>query len=207
MTLSPDLFAQLHIAEELKIEGKHTEAIAVLENILLSAPDCVEAFEEIADNELSLGAQDRATKAAQQALSLNPKSCPALYILGFIASHHLRWKESIELLQKANHLEPNDSEILRCLGWSLFMHGDQLSGLVTLERALNLDSDSPYTLCDLGMIHLHLHDPEKALSLFEHALKIDPTHLRTLECIEMAKELQAILEHAPKGKKKRPPSL
>ncbi len=191
MTLPPDVFEQLHMAEELKIAGQHTEALALLESLLLEFPQCPEIFEEIADNELSLGEHHRAQKAAQQALTLNPDSCPALYILGFIFSHQKKWKESISFLQKANHLEPNDSEILRCLGWSLFMNGDQVSGLVTLERALNLDTDSVYILCDLGMIHLHLRSTQKALSLFEHALTIDPLNVRTLECLEMAKELDS----------------
>jgi tetratricopeptide (TPR) repeat protein len=197
--LSPELFDALHEAEDLKIAGKYQEAITLLEQIIIHNPQCSEAFEELADNEVSLGEYVRAKKAALAALSLNPQSGSSLYILGFVSSHEMKWEESISYLQKANRLEPNDAEILRCLGWSVFMNGDQISGLVTLERALNLDTHNVYILCDLGVVHLQLDHLEKARSLFQHALKIDPENMRTLECLRMVDELST-----PSKKKRKP---
>ena len=185
---------QIRHAEDLKFDGKHEEAIVLLEQLLAEKPDCVPALEEIADNEMSLGRMERATRAALNAKALDPKSVAAHYVLGFIASHEARWKESIEWLRTANELEPNDAEILRCLGWSLYSGGQDVEGLVTLERALNLDPENPLILSDLGVVYLRTQDVRKAISLFERALAIDPDNERAAECLMMATH---VLQHMP----------
>ena len=182
-------------ALEHKFHGEYEEALQLLETMLLANPENIEAMEEVADNELSLGRYERASRAASEVLSLDSKSCNAHYILGFIASHEERWVDSIRSLSTANHLEPNDPEILRCLGWSLFSSGDMVEGLVTLERALNLEPDNPLTLCDLGVVHLRLKTYPKALALLERAREIDPENERVQECLEMARR---IAEHVSK---------
>lgn len=146
-------------------------------------------MEEVADNELSLGRHERALRAAKEVLALDPQSCNAHYIIGFIASHQERWLDSITSLSSANHIEPNEPEILRCLGWSLFSSGDMVEGLVTLERALNLESDNPLTLCDLGVVHLRLKNYPKALALLERAQELDPENERVIECLQMARRI------------------
>jgi tetratricopeptide (TPR) repeat protein len=70
-----------------------------------------------------------------------------------------------------------------------------VEGLVTLERALNLEPDNPLTLCDLGVVHLRLKTYPKALALLERAREIDPENERVQECLEMARR---IAEHVSK---------
>ena len=48
---------------------------------------------------------------------------------------------------------------------------------MTLERALNLDSESPLTLCDLGVSYLQMQNFPKAKALFERALQLDPDYV------------------------------
>lgn len=188
--MQPNRFAQfLKRAEELKFEARHEEAIILLEQILMADPDCAEALEEIADNELSLGRYDRAELAAKQVLALDTESCNAHYILGFIASQDERWTDSVRELKEANRLEANDPEILRCLGWSLFSSGESIPGLVTLERALNLDDQNPLILCDLGVVCLKMKQFAKAISLLQRALEIDPMSDRAKECLDMARRI------------------
>jgi hypothetical protein len=45
---------QLEQAEQLKLSGKHADALVILERLLLDDPANVSALEEVADNELSL---------------------------------------------------------------------------------------------------------------------------------------------------------
>jgi Tfp pilus assembly protein PilF len=177
-------------AEQLKLDAQHEEALIILEQILARDPNNVEALEEVADNELSLERYDRAERAANQALAIDDQSFDAYYILGFVASAKEEWAKSVELLKLANKLEPNNPEILRCLGWSLFNHGDMLEGVVTLERALNLEDDNPLILCDLGVVSLRMKDFPKAKALLERALEIDPSNTRVQECLEMANRIQ-----------------
>lgn len=192
--LPPDILERLELAEQLKLTGKHHEAIAILEDLLLEDPSNVSALEEIADNELSLERFDRAETAAKQAIDMDPSSYTGHYIMGFVRSHERSWDAAFSHLKEANKLKPNNPEILRCLGWVLFNMGQRPQGIVTLERALNLDNDSTLTLCDLGVAYLDLKNFSKAKALFLRALDLDPTNPRAKECIaavdRFEKELQ-----------------
>ena len=183
----------LEEAERLKINCHHTEAIAILEDLLAEDPGNVAALEEVADNELSLENYDRAMNAASQAAALEPESYTAHYILGFIRSLKEDWEKSLEDLQIANQLKPNNPEILRCLGWVLFNAGKRVQGVVTLERALNLDPINTLSLCDLGVCYLHIRKYEKAHDLFRKALVIEPGNERAQECIEAIARLQRVV--------------
>lgn len=173
-------------AEQMKLDARHEEALVILEEILAKDPNNIIALEEIADNELSLERYDRAEIAANRALSLDSGSFDAHYVLGFVASVREEWDKSVDSLKISNRLEPNNPEILRCLGWSLFSAGKTLEGVVTLERALNLEDANPLILCDLGVVYLKMKQFPKARALLERALEIDPQNLRVKECLEMA---------------------
>ncbi len=181
---SPDTLDRLERAEKLKLEGKYDEALVILEELLLEDPENVSALEEVADNELSLGHFDRAQAAASEAVALDQNSYTGYYILGFLRSQEEKWAESIVLLRKANILQPNCGEILRCLGWAIFSEGQRAQGIVTLERALNLDAENTLTLCDLGVAYLQSHHFIKAKTLFLRALDIEPGHPRARECLQ-----------------------
>jgi Tfp pilus assembly protein PilF len=180
---SPETLERLERAEQLKLEGKHREALGILEELLLEDPENVSALEEVADNELSLGEYKRAEAAAKQAIALDAASYTGQYILGFLRSRTEQWAEAVTHLRQANQLKSNNAEILRCLGWALFHSGQRAQGIVTLERALNLDADSALTLCDLGVAYLEVQNFAKSRILLEHALDLEPGNVRARECL------------------------
>jgi Flp pilus assembly protein TadD len=182
--IPPSILERLEKAEHLKLSGKHIEALAILEELVLEDPSNVAALEEIADNELSLERYARAEIAATQAVALDPSSYTGHYILGFIRSQQTKWEDALRRLKEANRLKANNPEILRCLGWVLFKMGQRPQGVVTLERSLNLDSDNTLTLCDLGVAYLELRNFQKARALFLRALDLDPQNPRARECTE-----------------------
>lgn len=188
-----DTLERLEYAEQLKIAGNHDEALKILEELLVEDPTNVSALEEVADNELSLERYDRARTAAEQAIKLDDQSYTAEYILGFICSAEEKWEESLAHLKNANQLKANNSEILRCLGWALFSAGQRTQGIVTLERALNLDSDNPLTLCDLGVAYLQAKNFPKAKTLFMRTLDLDPGNSRARECVQAVERLEQSL--------------
>lgn len=171
---------------------QHADAIAVLERVLMEEPDNAIILEEIADNELSLERYDRAERAALRAAEIDNESYTAFYILGFLESQREHFPKSVEFLKKANIFKPNNPEILRCLGWSLFNAGERESGMVTLERALNLDATNTLTLCDLGVAYVEGHNFSKAKALFKRAIDLDTRNTRALDCLRM---VQRIEEH------------
>ena len=189
--LPSDTLDRLEEAEQLKLMGRNKEALSILERLLIEDPENVSALEEVADNELHMEHYDRAEVAAIRALALDRNSYTALYILGFIHSVQEEWDKAIERLQKANALKPNNAEILRCLGWALFSSNQKAQGLVTLERALNLDNENPLTLCDLGVTYLQIQNTTKAKALFLRALDLDPSNERAKKCVETLKQLEA----------------
>lgn len=181
--LPPNVLERLEKAEQLKMSGKNVEALMILEDLVLEDPSNVSALEEIADNELSLERYERAKVAATQAIALDPSSYTGHYILGFLLSAESKWAEAFVRLKEANRLKANNPEILRCLGWVLFQSGQRPQGVVTLERALNLDSENTLTLCDLGVAYLELKNFSKARALFLRALDLEPGNLRASECV------------------------
>ncbi|MDD5751856.1 MAG: tetratricopeptide repeat protein, partial [Candidatus Peribacteraceae bacterium] len=186
---SPDTLERLERAEQLKLTGKHEEALAILEQLLIEDPENVPALEEVADNELSLNHAPRAERAAREAIAICGRSYTAHYILGFLRSQEKHWKEALRELKESNALNPNNPEILRCLGWALFHAGQRAQGIVTLERALNLDQENALILCDLGVAYAEAHNIGKAAALFTRAMEIDPENPRTRECIKMVQRL------------------
>ncbi len=188
--LPPNVLERLEQAESLKLAGKYGDALVILENLLLEDPSNVSALEEVADNELSLERYARAETAAQQAIDLDVSSYTGHYILGFIRSHDTKWEAALSELREANRLKANNPEILRCLGWVLFNIGQRPQGVVTLERALNLDHDNTLTLCDLGVAYLEMKNVSKAKALFLRALDLDPDSSRARECVAAVERIE-----------------
>lgn len=188
--LPPGILERLERAEQLKLAGKHAEALDILVQLVLEDPSNVAALEEIADNELSLERYGRAEIAAAQAVALDPSSYTGQYILGFIRSQEGKWEEAHRRLKEANRLKSNNPEILRCLGWVLFKSGQRPQGTVTLERSLNLDSDNTLTLCDLGVAYLEMRNFSKARALLLRALDLEPQNPRARECVAAIEKLE-----------------
>ena len=188
---------RLERAEHLKLKGKYSEALEILEQLLIEDPENISALEEVADNELNLEQYDRAEVAAKQTVMLDNESYTGHYILGFLRSVSSDWEKAADHLRKANASRPNNAEILRCLGWALFNMGQKAQGIVTLERALNLDSENAFTLCDLGITYLQTRNFPKAKALFERALNLDPTNPKAIECIHAMGKLEEAMK---KGK-------
>ncbi len=188
--IPPHILERLERAEQLKLTGKHAEAIAILEQLVSEDPTNVSALEEIADNELSLDRFDRAETAASQAVALDAASYTGHYILGYLRAERRLWDEALVHLKEANKWKSNNPEILRCLGWTLFHIGQRPQGIVTLERSLNLDDGSTLTLCDLGVAYLELRNFAKARALLTRALDLDPGNVRARECIAAMDRLE-----------------
>ena len=198
----PNLNYLLTEAERMKMAGEHLEAIKICERVLHADLDSDEAFEEIGDNYLSMREYEKAHKALIQALRINPSSANAHYLIGFAHSAMGSWRDSIEHLESADRLQPNHPEILRCLGWSIFHCGEKKQGLVILERALNLSPRDPLILSDLGICYLNDKEFDRANSLFNTVLEIEPDNEKIKECLYAVKFFRAEFKKFRETKKK-----
>ncbi len=186
----PDhLLDLLSEAEALKIAGEHKEAIKIIQIVLCEEPECLVAYEQIADNYLILNQDLKAQKAAEFALSLDSASYIAHYVLGFIKLKSSKWDESYFHLKKADEVLPNNPEILRCLGWNLFKKGKCTKGIILLERVLTMAPEDSIALCDLGVCYFELKYFDKALDIFARAVEVEPNNKRAKEMIKVAEEV------------------
>lgn len=186
------IMERLEAATQAAREGKFEEALFVLEQVLIEDPAHVAALEQVAEHELELNRLDRAEAAASQAIALDPVSATGLSVLGQIRTEKEQWSDAIDLLQRANKIRGNDPDILRRLGWALFHGGQKPQGVVTLERALNLDSDNTLVLCDLGVVYLELKNFAKSKALFARVLQLDPGNIRAEECLVAVERLEKL---------------
>lgn len=177
-------------ADKMKMKGEHQGAIVLCERILASDLDCVEAYEEIGDNYLSMRQYEKAKKALTRALQLEPRSANANYLLGFVYSAIGNWKKSLEYLERADEIQPNHPEILRCLGWSIFHDGQRKRGIIILERALNLSKNDTLILSDLGICYLNDKNFDRSSLLFKKLLDLEPENQKAKECLNAVKFFQ-----------------
>lgn len=176
--------ALINEADQLKLKGRHEDAIKVCEKILLNDLNCVEAYEEIGDNYLSLKEFEKAERALKRAVGVDPASANANYLLGFTYSSLGEWEPSIEHLESADKIQPNHPEILRCLGWSFFHYGQKKKGIIVLERALNLAWDDCLIMCDLGVCYLNEKNFDRSIALFQKVLSLEPQNEKARECLK-----------------------
>lgn len=174
---------RLERARVLKEKCEYLQAVQLLEDMLVEEPGSAPVLEEIAENEWCLGHARRAFLAARRAVLLHAESAMGNFILGLVALQKREWGLAVESLRRANRYQPTTPDILRSLGWALFHHGETVQGVVTLERALNLEDGNIHTLCDLGEVYLALRCLPKARSLFLRVLDIDPGNSRAREGI------------------------
>lgn len=201
----PDEETQVHPlieeADKKKNEGKHLEAIRICEKVLAGDLNCIEAYEEIGDNYLSLRKYKEAEKALKQAVKLNRKSANANYLLGFVYSCTGDWEGSVKLLESADTIYPNHPEILRCLGWSMYHYGQRKRGVILLERSLFLAPNDPLILNDLGVCYLNEKDFERSAQLFKKTLQVEPDNQKAKECLNAVRFFQREFDKLKRKKK------
>ena len=84
---------------------------------------------------------------------------------------------AIAQAQRSLALDPNDVNSYLAIAYALIYAGRPREALNFVEKAMRLDPHSPaYYLFILGLAHFHLDQFEKAVTLFEKALKLNPVN-------------------------------
>ena len=85
---------------------------------------------------LKKGNLDRAAKALDQAIALNPRRVDAYVLRSAVYAARKQYKQGIELMRRARELAPNDEEVLTALGSQLVLSGDAEAGVPLLEQVV-----------------------------------------------------------------------
>jgi len=84
---------------------------------------------------------------------------------------------AIAQAQRSLALDPNDANSYLAIAYALIYAGRPREALNFVEKAMRLDPHYPaYYLFILGLAHFHLDQFEKAVTLFEKALKLNPVN-------------------------------
>ena len=103
-----------------------------------------------------------------------PDDVATLNALGYtLADRTTRYKEALELIDRARVAEPGNAAIIDSYGWVLFRLGRNAEALDQLRRAYTLQKD-PDIVSHLGQVLWVMGRKDEARRYFEEARKIDP---------------------------------
>jgi adenylate cyclase len=112
-----------------------------------------------------------------RALELDPSLGEAHATLGMLRLFFdWDWPGAEQSLRRALELNPSDAHAWHHLANCLRATGRINEGVLARERALELDPLNARTAILVGSDHLAAGDPERALTQFRAALKLDPAH-------------------------------
>ncbi|HWI35276.1 MAG TPA: tetratricopeptide repeat protein [Burkholderiales bacterium] len=99
-------------------QGKHAEALAVFQAVLLREPDSEEANNNVANVLSELGRDEEALPYLQSVVRINPRHADAQYNLGTVLQSLGRHEEAIDAFESALRGAPGNSYALGYLAWN-----------------------------------------------------------------------------------------
>ena len=116
----------------------------------------------------------KATRAAEKALQLDPKSGEAYTSLGGIKSLQNDFTGAETAFKYAIELNPNYVTSHQWYSHMLTRIGRHHEALVEVKKALELDPLFPLLIQNLGHIYVSLGQDEEAVAAFQHAIEVAP---------------------------------
>lgn len=109
-------------------------------------------------------------------LSRHPRNSQAIHLLGLIAYQLGRPIDSIQCLELAAQLEPNNATFHADLGDVLRTQGQVPEAIAACQKALELKPDMVDVHHCLGILYKKQGDLERAEQCFRQAIAVDPNH-------------------------------
>jgi tetratricopeptide (TPR) repeat protein len=121
---------------------------------------------------------------------LIPKAISVILLWDLWLLNKKSGKQQKQHFRVSNFEQPNNPEIIRCLGWTIFHAGRQEEGISTILRALSLRKDDPAILCDLAACYLQMNKFDESIELLEKAMDVDSADDRVSELFHVANRLK-----------------
>ncbi|MDE2408477.1 MAG: tetratricopeptide repeat protein [Xanthomonadaceae bacterium] len=117
---------------------------------------------------------DKAEADLRRLLVIAPDNVAALNALGYtLADRTQRYREALELIDRARVADPGNAAIIDSYGWVLFRLGKTRAALEQLRRAYASQKD-PDIASHLGQVLWVLGQRDEARKYFDEARKLDP---------------------------------
>ena len=126
----------------------------------------------------------RAEADFRRILVVSPDDVTTLNALGYtLADRTDRYREALELIDRARVAEPGNGAIIDSYGWVLFRLGKVREALPHLRHAYALQKD-PDIASHLGQVLWVLGEKDEARRYFEEARKLDPDNRSLQRALE-----------------------
>jgi len=171
--------AQIGKADALSQSGKYEEAIEVLQELIIIAPEMVTAYQALGDDFRSINRFDDAVLSYSSALDLmrgkNTTNWILYYSRGIAYEQLGDWINAEKDFRRALEIKPDQPYVLNYLGYSLVEKQLKLEEALSLiEKAVSLRPDSGYIVDSFGWVLFRLSRFVEAVPHLEKAAKLMP---------------------------------
>lgn len=143
---------------------------------LASAPDDVEALNDLGNALKAAGKVAAAETCYRDAIARRPNFAVALNNLGNLLRQQGRLEEGIAHLRAAVAAWPEQADIQNNLGVALHDALDYAGAEAALHKALRCHAQHIEALNNLGNLHKDLRRPQQALAAYRKVLQLQPEH-------------------------------
>jgi tetratricopeptide (TPR) repeat protein len=178
VVLNPDAPLLLFLlGAAIRGEGELERAEALVERGIVRGLATEDAFFELGAIREQRNDVEGAQAAFREVLKRNPDNASALNYIGYMyADRTLRLQESLEMIQRACILEPENGYFVDSLGWVYFRLGEMERAEAELRRALTLADDDPVIFEHLGDVLAARGRQGEAADAYRRSLDMDPTN-------------------------------
>lgn len=155
-----------------KSEGNNEEAVRFAEAALKLSPKSFEVMHNLAELFKDRKQYEKALKWIQKSLQINPKNAAGFITLAFVLNKLNRHSEALDACRKAETLGLNSSALMLSLASQYAESGDHEKGLVTAERAIQMNPGNAEGHHYLGELNRQFGRLEKAGECYRKALAI-----------------------------------
>ena len=167
--------AQLTLADLLRANDRHEEAVAVLSGLIASKPEDWRLLYARGVSYERLKDWPRAQADLQAALKLEPDDPELLNYLGYSwIDRGERLAEALAMVEKAVATNPKSGAMVDSLGWAHYRLGDYKKAVERLEQAVELEAGDPEINNHLGDAYWRVGRRDEAMFQWRRVLTLDP---------------------------------
>ncbi|MAF64358.1 MAG: hypothetical protein CMJ84_01690 [Planctomycetes bacterium] len=169
-----DVYYQTKYAADLLKEGRHGEALELIEPLIARSPESARIWTVLGSARLKLGKFAGAAEAFEESLARNPDLPPCILGLGDALRGQGLVEEAIAAYERCVRLDPNHGQAHSRLGLLRAGRGETDAAIASLRRFAKLEPDSPNAHCNLAGVLAQSGRAESALAELRTALRLDP---------------------------------
>jgi tetratricopeptide (TPR) repeat protein len=171
----------------LREQKKEKEAIDLLQRALVRHPQSATLQRALGRTYVALGDYAAADKAYQEAVRLRPDSVESQYERGRLLEHQGNPRAAAESFRQALRLRPHYGEAHYHLGQCLEAQGDTAGAIKAYREAVHYQPELAAAHQALGALLAMSSQYAEAQEVLERALKLDPSHEKTRQWLEIVR--------------------